>query len=98
MGSPTGATKGEKRKLEDSKPMVTAKRVKKQYTAKEKADYQNKKAAERRVKKEGSLPPAGEVRNTVWADAHKGVDLKVVDEWKSDNECMRCGLKSHARE
>jgi len=48
------------------------------------------------VKKEGSLPPVGEVKNTVWANAHKGVDLKVVDERKSDNECMRCGLKSHA--
>jgi len=97
MGGPTGATKGEKRKLEDSKPTVTAKRVKKQYTAKEKSDYHKKKAAERRLKKEGLLASAGEVKHTVWADAHKGVDLKVVDKRKSDNQCMRCGIKNHAR-
>jgi len=38
--------RGEKRKFEDSKPTVPAKPVKKQYTAKEKADYQKKKAGE----------------------------------------------------
>jgi len=38
-GGPSGATQGEKRKFEDSKPTVTAKRVKMQYTAKEMADY-----------------------------------------------------------
>ena len=37
-GGPSGATRGEKRKFEDSKPTVTAKRVKSQYMAKEKAD------------------------------------------------------------
>jgi len=53
-GGPSGTTRGDKRKFEDSKPTVAAKRVKKQYTAKEKADYQKKKAGERKVKKEGS--------------------------------------------
>jgi len=38
-GGPSGTTRGEKRKFEDWKPTVTAKRVKKHYTAKEKADY-----------------------------------------------------------
>jgi len=38
-GGPSCATLGEKRKFEDSKPTVTAKRVKRQYTAKEKAEY-----------------------------------------------------------
>jgi len=42
--------------------MVAAKRVKKQYTAMEKADYQTKKAGERRVKKQVSVAPAGEVK------------------------------------
>jgi len=37
-GGPSGATRGQKRKFEDSKPTVTGKRVKRQYTAKEKAD------------------------------------------------------------
>jgi len=58
-GGQSGATRGEKRKFEDSKPMAPAKRVKKQYTAKEKADYQKKKAGERKMKKEGSVAPAG---------------------------------------
>jgi len=42
-GGPSSATRGEKRKCEDSKPMATAKRVKRQYPAKEKADYQKKR-------------------------------------------------------
>jgi len=64
-GGPSGKTWGEKRKFEDSKPTVTAKCVKKQSMAKEKADYQRKKAGERRVKKEGSVAPAREVKHRV---------------------------------
>jgi len=94
-GGPSGATRGEKRKFEDSKPTVTAKGVKRQYTAKEKADDQKKKAGERKVKKEGSVAPTGEVRHTVWSEAHQGVDQKVVDKRKSDNECTRCGIRTH---
>jgi len=63
--------------------------------AKEKADYQKKKAGEGKVKKEGSVVPKGEVRLTVWSEAHQGVNQKVVDKWKSDNECTRCGTKNH---
>jgi len=73
-GGPSGATRGEKRKFEDLKPTVTAKYVKRQYTAKEKGDYQKKKAGERKVKKEGSVAPAAEVKHKVWAEAHQGVD------------------------
>jgi len=51
--------------FDDSKPAVPAKRVKKQYTAKEKADYQQKKAGERQVKKEVSVAPAGEIKHLV---------------------------------
>jgi len=94
-GGPSGTTRGEKRKFEDSKPTIAAKRVKKQYTATEKAAYQKKKAGERKVKKEGSVAPKGEVRHTVWSEAHQGVDQKVVDKRKSDNECTRCGMKNH---
>jgi len=60
---PSGTTPGKKRKFEHSKPTVPAKRVKKQYTAKEKAYYQKKKAGERKVKKEWSVAPAGEIRH-----------------------------------
>ena len=60
-----------------------------QYTAKEKADYQKKKAGERKTKKEGSLAPAEEIKHKVWAEAHQGVDQKVVHKCKSDNECRR---------
>jgi len=95
-GGPAGTTQGEKRKFEDSKSRVTAKRAKRQYTAKEKADYQKKKAGERKMKKEGSVAPEGEVKYKVWAEAHHGVDQKVVDKRKSDNECTRCGMKNSA--
>jgi len=94
-GGPSGATRGDKRKFEDSKPTVAARHVKKQYTATEKAAYQKKKAGERKVKKEGSVAPMGEVRHTVWSEAHQGVDHKVVDKRKSDNECTRCGMRNH---
>ena len=69
-----------KRKFEDSKPVVAAKRVKKQYSAKEKAAYKAKKAGERKRKKEGSVAPKGEVQHTVWAEAHPNVEQKVVDQ------------------
>jgi len=94
-GGPSGMIRGEKRKFDDSKPTVAAKRVKKQYTATEKAAYQKKKAGERKVRKEGLLAPKGDVRHTVWSEAHQGVDQKVVDEQKSDDECTRCGMKNH---
>jgi len=50
-GGPSRSTRGDKRKCQDSKPTVAAKRVKNHYPAKEKADYPKKKAGPRRVKK-----------------------------------------------
>jgi len=47
--------------------------------AKEKVDSQKTKAGERKVKNEGSVAPAGEVRHKVWANAHQGVDQEVVE-------------------
>jgi len=96
-GGPSGTTRSEKRKFEDWKPTITTKRVKKQYTATEKAAYQKKKAGERKGKKEGAVAPKGEARHTVWSEAHQGVDQKVVDKRKSDNECTRCGMNNHTR-
>jgi len=46
------------------------------------------------VQKEGSVAPTGEVRHKVWAEAPQGVDQKVVNKQKSDNECTRCGMKN----
>lgn len=67
-------TRGEKRKFKDSKPAVTAKKLKKPSSAKEKADDKAKKAGERKVNKGGSVSPMREVKHTVWAEAHVGVD------------------------
>jgi len=93
-GGPSRMTAGEKKKLEDSKPTVATKRVKKQSTAKEIADYKATKTGERKVKKQGSVAPTGEVKHTVWAEAHHAVDQKVVDKPKWDNQCTRCRMKN----
>ena len=95
-GGPSSATRGEKRKFQDSKPTEPAKRVKKQYTGKKKVDYQKKKAGERKVKKEGLVAPTGEIKHQLWAEAHQGVDQKVVNKRKSDNESRRGGMKNDA--
>ena len=63
--------------------------------AKEKADYEGKKAGERKVKKEVWVAPTKEVKDTVWAEAQEVVDQKVVDKQKKDNECILCGMNNH---
>jgi len=95
-GGPSATPRADKRKLEDSKPTVAAKRVTKQYTAKEKGDYRKKKAGERKLKREGSVVPAGEVKQMMWGEAHNGIHQKVVDMRKLDNECSRRAMKNHA--
>jgi len=62
----------------------------------EKAAYQNKKPGERKVKKKGSVALTGEVKHTLWAEAHNGVDQKIVDKRKSAKGRTRCGMKKHA--
>jgi len=47
-GGPSSTARGEKRKFEDSKPTVAAKRVKKQYSATEKAAYQKRRLGKER--------------------------------------------------
>jgi len=54
---------GRKRKFEERMLTVTAKRVKKQYLAKENADYEARKAGERKVQKEGSEALTREVKD-----------------------------------
>ena len=87
-GGSSGATSGEKRKFADSKPPVTAKRLKKQYTPKAKAVYKAKKAGERRVKNGESVALAGEVNHTLWAAAHQGVIQKVLDQKVVDQKVL----------
>ena len=48
------------------------------------------------MKKEGSVGPAGEIEHKVSAEAHQGVNQKVVDKRKSYNKCTRCGMKNQA--
>lgn len=85
-------TRGEKRKFPDSKPTMSAKSVKKEDLAKEKADYNARKAVERKMKKEGSAAPKREVKHMVWAGAHQGINPKVVDKQKKHNECTQCRM------
>ena len=46
------------------------------------------------MKKEELIAPKGEVKHTVWAEANKGVDPKIVDKGKNDNEFTCCGIKN----
>jgi len=78
--------KGRKRQFVDLKPMTSAKRVKKEYAAKEKANYKAMKAVERKGKKEGWVALKGEVKHTMWDEAHEGLNQKCVDRRKNDNE------------
>ncbi len=94
-GGLSSSYRGEKRKFEDSKPQVAAKKAKKQYSAKEKAAYKAKKATEKKGKEKGSVAPKGEVKHTVWATAHEGVDQSIVDKRKKNTECTRCGMNNH---
>jgi len=71
------------------------KRGNKQYWAKAKADYKAKKAGERKVKKAVSVAPVGEVKHTVWAEAHKGVEQNVVNTGQEDKECTGYMMKNN---
>jgi len=75
--------------------MNSAKGEKGQYSAKKKVDYKAKKAGKRKVKKEGSVAPTREVKHMVGAEAHEGLNHKVVDKRKKDNKCTRCGINNH---
>ena len=72
---------------------VPTKKAKTQYTAKEKVEHKKKKAAEWKVKKEGSVvSKKGEVKWTVWADAHPGIEPSAIDQLKKDKEYTRRGM------
>ena len=46
------------------------------------------------MKKEGLVAPKGEVKQTVWAEANEGVDPKIVDKRKNDNQFTWCRIKN----
>ena len=95
-GGISNRQRNEKRKAEDTRSLVPAKKAKVQYMAKEKAEYKKKKAAERKVKKEGSVAAKKrEIKWTVWADAHPNIEQPAIDERKKKNECTRCGMDNY---
>ena len=62
-GGLSNPQRSKKRKVADTRSSVPAKKARNKYTAKETAEYKKKKAAERGVKKEGSLAPKkGEIK------------------------------------
>jgi len=58
-------------------------------------DYKAQNAEERKVKKEGSVAPKREVKHAVWAEGHEGIDQKVVDKRRKENECTMCGMDQY---
>jgi len=86
-----GSNSSGKRKRDEP---ITAKTTKKpKYTTKEKRLYQAKKKEEKVDK--GKVAPRQQIMHTVWANAHTGIDQKVVDERKGKGQCTRCTLTNH---
>jgi len=63
------------------------------YTAKEKRVYQARKKEEQVDK--GKAAPRSKIIHRVWADAHTGIDQKIVHEGKAKGQCTRCTLTNH---
>ena len=88
--SSESASSGKRKRKE---PMAVAVVKKPKYTAKEKRAYQARKKVERAAKKPAA--PWQEIMHRVWADAHKGIDQKEIDEWKAKKQYTRCTLTNH---
>jgi len=87
----SGSISSGKRKQDE--PITTKTTKKPKYTAKEKRVYQAKKKEERVEK--GKAAPRQKIMHRVWADAHTGIDQKIVDERKAKGQCTRCTLTNH---
>jgi len=73
---------------------TTAKTMKKpRCTFKEQGVYQARKKDEKVDNRKAA--PRQEIMHRVWADAHSGIDQKIVDERKAKVECTRCTLTNH---
>jgi hypothetical protein len=90
--SSSSASSGKRRRDETSSTPV--KKARKQYTAKEKAEYKAKKAGERKVKQEKAAPKQ-KIEHKVWATAHEGIGSETTDQRKKDNQCTCCGMDNH---
>jgi len=81
----------EKEKRDEPTTVKTTKKTK--YTAKEKRVYQAKKKEEKVDK--GKAVPLEQIKHTVGADPHTGIDQKVVNEGKAKRQCTRYTLTNH---
>jgi len=84
----SGSNSSGKRKCDE--PITTKRTKKPKYTAKEKRVYQAKKKEEKVEK--GKAAPRQKIMHPVWANAHTGIDQKIVDERKAKGQCTRCTL------
>jgi len=80
-----------KRKWDE--PTTTKITKKPKYTAREERVYQAKKK-EQKVENVKAAPWQ-KIMHRVWADAHTGIDQKIVDERKAKGQCTRCTLTKH---
>jgi len=87
----SGSNSCGKRKRDE--PTTTRITNKPKYTAKEKRVYRAKKKEEKVEK--GKAAPGQKIMRRVWADAHTGIDQKIVDELKAKEQCTRCSLTNH---
>jgi len=63
------------------------------YTTKEKRVYQARKK-DQKVDK-GKAAPRQKIMNGLGAEAHTGINQKIVDERKAKAQCTRCTLTNH---
>jgi len=73
-----GSSSSGKRKRDE--PITTKTTKKPRYTAKEKRVYQAKKKEEKVDK--GKAAPRQKIMHRVWAEAHTGIDQKIIDQRK----------------
>jgi len=87
----SGSNSSGKRKRDE--PTTTKITKQPKYTAREKRVYQAKKKEEKVEK--GKAAPRQKIMHRVWADAHTGINPKIVDERKAKGQCTRCTLTNH---
>jgi len=81
-----GSKSSGKRKRDE--PIMAKATIQSKYTTKGKRAYQAKKREEKGEK--GKAAPWEKMMHRVWAEAHTGIDQKVVDERKAKGQCTRC--------
>jgi len=87
----SGSSSSGKKKRDE--PTTTKITKKPKYSVIEKREYQAKKKEEK--VENGKAAPRQKSMHRVWADAHTGIDQKIVDELKAKGKCTRCTLTNH---